>query len=568
MADGFASLVEPLVGTQVPESPSKASRSARAARALRGFGASDCTVELRPAATVDPAEARDWSLRALSFVGVAAVAASASLGYTQAQASTHAVAHSQARALAAVEVISGQGSNAYFPQIMVKVGGRDIPTLHPLDRVRFCQIVARDEGLAKYGKNWKDIYAVIHAETGWVARDGMGRNGRVSYGLAQLEMATAKQLSVADPSDTMQSLVATARLIKEATLWARSRNIENHDVAISVYYNLSTKARNAWDGLSTSTLPVETQRHEANSQDGRRLADRLGADRQIYEKVLGKEARMRGAAAAASAASQQNHGVPEAVLGATAGVAVPVATAVVKPSADAGGTGSPTLFGSISVRTEHLLLRAMSPENVKLMKGVEDIVRAQSRNMLAMLGSPSSPATPVGGRPPGAGPGGPVQMTVGGFAQFTEQMMTAVRSLRASVLDDAPAAAINGLQRTGRELRALFESKINRTASSDSFPTYVSAMGEHAAYYEAYASNHARLRTPEVSASVGGQANIVRLAALHGNARERVRGASDVLAAEVADLGDRKAESGGRIARMAAESFRESQRDAFDSPRG
>ena len=37
---------------------------------------------------------------------------------------------------------------------------------------------------------------------------------------------------------------------------------------VSIYYNLSIKGRNRWDGLNTAQLPVETQRHIRNARAG------------------------------------------------------------------------------------------------------------------------------------------------------------------------------------------------------------------------------------------------------------------------------------------------------------
>jgi hypothetical protein len=37
---------------------------------------------------------------------------------------------------------------------------------------------------------------------------------------------------------------------------------------VSIYYNLSVKGRNKWDGLNTAQLPVETQRHIRNARAG------------------------------------------------------------------------------------------------------------------------------------------------------------------------------------------------------------------------------------------------------------------------------------------------------------
>ena len=44
---------------------------------------------------------------------------------------------------------------------------------------------------------------------------------------------------------------------------------------VSVYYNLSVKGRNKWDGINTASLPLETQRHIANVRTGAQEALQL-----------------------------------------------------------------------------------------------------------------------------------------------------------------------------------------------------------------------------------------------------------------------------------------------------
>ena len=47
---------------------------------------------------------------------------------------------------------------------------------------------------------------------------------------------------------------------------------------MSVYYNLSVKGRNKWDGVNTAQLPVETQRHIRNVRQGADKASDLADD--------------------------------------------------------------------------------------------------------------------------------------------------------------------------------------------------------------------------------------------------------------------------------------------------
>ena len=128
---------------------------------------------------------------------------------------------------------------------------------------------------------FRSIYAVVQAETGWASREGMGLNGKPSFGLAQMEEATARALGI-NPSDPREALVGVSRLLKEASAWAKARGADKK-MALSVYYNLSTKARNAWNGVSADDLPVPTQNHIKNLRDGHRIATALAPK---YEKFV------------------------------------------------------------------------------------------------------------------------------------------------------------------------------------------------------------------------------------------------------------------------------------------
>jgi hypothetical protein len=44
---------------------------------------------------------------------------------------------------------------------------------------------------------------------------------------------------------------------------------------VSIYYNLSSKGRSAWNGLNTAKLPFETRRHIANAREGAEEAGEL-----------------------------------------------------------------------------------------------------------------------------------------------------------------------------------------------------------------------------------------------------------------------------------------------------
>lgn len=171
--------------------------------------------------------------------------------------------------------------------VPVRVGGREIATPDAASRLLLVRSAAERAGLAEVGLDYRDVYGVINAETTWVSRTGMGRNGVASYGLAQFEPATAKALGVRDAEDPVEAVHAAATLLKEAAQWSARRiaglGLGSDERAarlregVSIYYNLSSRARQRWDGLRTAHLPVETQRHIRNVRLGAQQAERLQA---------------------------------------------------------------------------------------------------------------------------------------------------------------------------------------------------------------------------------------------------------------------------------------------------
>jgi len=81
---------------------------------------------------------------------------------------------------------------------------------------------------------------------------------------------------------------AAARYMKDGAEWAADRiehlpltpeqRAEKIREGVSVYYNLSIRGRNKWDGLNTARLPVETQRHIRNVRAGAEKASDLAED--------------------------------------------------------------------------------------------------------------------------------------------------------------------------------------------------------------------------------------------------------------------------------------------------
>jgi hypothetical protein len=160
-------------------------------------------------------------------------------------------------------------------------------TLDAGSRLLLARSAADQAGLKDVGLDFRDVYGVINAETSWVPRAGLGRNGVVSQGLGQFEPATAKAVGLRNPNDAVEAVHAAARLLREAAVWSAQR-IAGLGLApeqraaklregISIYYNLSTKARATWSGLNTASLPVETLRHIRNVRAGALQADKLNA---------------------------------------------------------------------------------------------------------------------------------------------------------------------------------------------------------------------------------------------------------------------------------------------------
>lgn len=189
------------------------------------------------------------------------------------------------------------GGKPPLQYVQVKWNGEEVAVLNEASRLRLVKEAAAKHELHKVGLNWKDLYGVIHAETNWVARDGMGKNGVVSLGLAQLEPATAQAIGVTDPHDPRQAIEASAYLLKEGALWARKRiqglrlsptlTAERIREGVSIYYNLSTRGRNEWNGQNTYDMPHETQLHIENTAAGAQIAARI--DRRL-KAVAGADA--------------------------------------------------------------------------------------------------------------------------------------------------------------------------------------------------------------------------------------------------------------------------------------
>jgi hypothetical protein len=174
--------------------------------------------------------------------------------------------------------------------VPIRWDGEKTLTLDQASRLMLAQAAAEHAGLDKVGLSYEDVYGVIDAETSWVPRSGMGRNGVSSHGLAQFEPRTARGLGLKDPDDPVQAVYAAAVNMKHGAEWAADR-LEGLKLklspqqysqklreGVSVYYNLSIRGRNKWDGLNTAQLPIETQRHIRNVRAGAEKASDIAEE--------------------------------------------------------------------------------------------------------------------------------------------------------------------------------------------------------------------------------------------------------------------------------------------------
>jgi hypothetical protein len=166
-------------------------------------------------------------------------------------------------------------------------------------RMLLAKSAADRAGLGEVGLTYRDVYGIINAETSWAPRAGASLDGTPNLGIAQFEPATAKALGLRDPEDAVEAVHAVALHMKEAALWSNDRlkglklgkveRAEKLREGISIYYNLSTRGRNLWNGRNTAQLPVQTQRHIVNARLGAQEAAMLDAQLRASEAARGRE---------------------------------------------------------------------------------------------------------------------------------------------------------------------------------------------------------------------------------------------------------------------------------------
>jgi hypothetical protein len=169
----------------------------------------------------------------------------------------------------------------------VRYAGNVLKTPDVPSRLLLAKSAAQRAGLSEVGLSYRDVYGIINAETSWIPRMGASKDGTPNLGIAQFEPATAKAVGLTDPTDPVQAVHALAVHLKDAAKWSAKRldglKLSPQQYAlklregVSIYYNLSSKGRAAWNGLNTRKLPIETRRHIANARIGAREAAELEA---------------------------------------------------------------------------------------------------------------------------------------------------------------------------------------------------------------------------------------------------------------------------------------------------
>jgi hypothetical protein len=174
--------------------------------------------------------------------------------------------------------------------VQTRLGNGDYATPDPSSRLLLAKSAAQRAGLQEVGLGWRDVYGIITAETSWVPRAGQSKDGTPNLGIAQFEPATARALGLRNPNDVVESVHIAAEHMKEAAQWSASRiaglKLAEDDRAarlregVSIYYNLSSRGRAAWNGRNTDRLPIETKRHIANARIGAQEAALLDGQMQ------------------------------------------------------------------------------------------------------------------------------------------------------------------------------------------------------------------------------------------------------------------------------------------------
>lgn len=195
---------------------------------------------------------------------------------------------------AAAPALPLRSQDSYYAQLRGKIrwvetriGEDKLLTPDDSSRMLLAKSAAERAGLQEVGLSFKDVYGIISAETSWIPRMGASKDGTPNLGLAQFEPATARALGLRNPNDPVEAIHVAALHMKEAAEWSANRiaglKLDAGERAlklregVSIFYNLSSKGRNRWDGRNTAKLPIETQLHIRNARTGARFAAELEA---------------------------------------------------------------------------------------------------------------------------------------------------------------------------------------------------------------------------------------------------------------------------------------------------
>jgi hypothetical protein len=206
--------------------------------------------------------------------------------------------------VAAVRPIPADPQEGYYKQlrsrmrwVQTRVDGQQLLTPDLDSRLLLAKSAARRAGLGSLGLSFTDVYGIINAETSWVPRMGASKDGTPNLGIAQFEPATARALGMRNPDDAVEAVHVAALHMKEAAVWSADRISglklgANERAAklregVSIYYNLSSRGRNTWNGRNTRKLPRETQRHIQNARIGAQQAEFLDAQLQAMKSNRG-----------------------------------------------------------------------------------------------------------------------------------------------------------------------------------------------------------------------------------------------------------------------------------------
>ena len=200
----------------------------------------------------------------------------------------------QALGAEAASAVPERQEDSYYAQLRsrirwveTRIGDDKLLTPDASSRVLLAKSAAERAGLHEVGLSFKDVYGIINAETSWIPRTGASKDGTPNLGIAQFEPATARGLGLRNPNDPVESIHVAAQHMKEAAGWSAKRlsglklgsgeHAEKLREGVSIFYNLSVKGRNKWNGTNTAKLPIETQLHIRNARTGAQRAAELEA---------------------------------------------------------------------------------------------------------------------------------------------------------------------------------------------------------------------------------------------------------------------------------------------------